>query len=124
MRTGTLSRVVTVAMLVVVVVFAVERVFDVHVPDGGIWPLRILVLVAAVVIAGIAYQRWSAGEFQAPRPLGAMIASLIGGASLASAVTSAPDGTVMGTGALAGVAVVALAFGVIVMDIDFRAERG
>lgn len=124
MGTGARSRVVTVALLVVAVVFLLDQVLEIDWPEGALWPLRIALLVAAVVVAGIAYTGWSGGEPAAPRPLVAMITSLIGGACLASAVTSADDGTVFGSGALGAVAVVAIAFGVIVFNLEAREGQG
>lgn len=124
MGTGARSRVVTVALLVVAVIFFLDQVLEVDWPEGALWPLRIALLVAAVAVAGIAYAGWSGGEPTAPRPLVAMITSLIGGACLASAVTSADDGTVFGSGALGAVAVVAIAFGVIVFNLEAREAKG
>ncbi len=124
MGTGARSRVVTVALLVVAVVFFLDQVLEIDWPEGALWPLRIALLVAAVAVAGIAYAGWSGGEPAAPRPLVAMVTSLIGGACLASAVTSADDGTVFGTGALGAVALVAIAFGVIVFNLEAREEKG
>lgn len=124
MGTGARSRVVTVALLVVAVIFFLDQVLEVDWPEGALWPLRIALLVAAVAVAGIAYAGWSGGEPAAPRPLVAMITSLIGGACLASAVTSADDGTVFGSGALGAVAVVAIAFGVIVFNLEAREGQG
>lgn len=124
MGTGARSRVVTVALLVVAVVFFLDQVLEIDWPEGALWPLRIALLVAAVAVAGVAYAAWSGGEPAAPRPLVAMITSLIGGACLASAVTSADDGTVFGSGALGAVAVVAIAFGVIVFNLQAREGQG
>ncbi len=124
MGTGARHRIMTVAMAVVAVVFFLDQVLEIDWPEGALWPLRIVLLLAAVVVAGIAYAGWSGGEPAAPRPLVAMITSLIGGACLASAVTSADDGTVFGSGALGAVAVVAIAFGVIVFNLEGREERG
>lgn len=124
MGTGARSRVLSAALLVVAVVFLVDQVLEVDWPEGALWPFRIVLLVAAVVVASIAYAGWSSGEPAAPRPLVAMITSLIGGACLASAVTSADDGTVFGSGALGAVAAVAIAFGVIVFNLEARENHG
>ncbi|WP_229054321.1 hypothetical protein [Aeromicrobium sp. Leaf350] len=124
MGTGARSRVLVVALLVVAVGFLLDQVLEIDWPEGALWPIRIVLLVAAVAVAGIAYAGWSSGEPAAPRPLVAMITSLIGGACLASAVTSAEDGTVFGSGALGAVAVVAIAFGVIVFNLEARETRG
>ncbi|MEG9227325.1 hypothetical protein [Aeromicrobium sp. Sec7.5] len=104
-------------------VYALDQLLTIEWPDDAVWPVRLVLLLAAAVIAGIAFQVWSTGLPQAPRPLAAMITSLIGGASLASAVTSGGDDTVFGSGALGAVSLVALAFGVIVLNIDGR-EQG
>lgn len=124
MGTGARGRVLTVALVVVAVVFLLDQVLEIDWPEGALWPLRIVLLLAAVAVAGIAYAGWSSGEPGAPRPLVAMITSLIGGACLASAVTSADDGTVFGSGALGAVAVVAIAFGVIVFNLEAREDHG
>ena len=115
--------IVSAALAVLAVVYALDQLLTVEWPGDAVWPLRLVLLLAAVVVAGIAFHTWSTGLPQAPRPLAAMITSLIGGASLASAVTSGGDDTVFGSGALAAVSLVALAFGVIVLNIDGR-EQG
>ncbi|MCK5892262.1 hypothetical protein [Aeromicrobium sp.] len=124
MGTGVRSRVLSVALLVVAVVFFLDQLLEIDWPEGALWPLRIVLLVAAVVVAGIAYAGWSAGEPAATRPLVAMITSLIGGACLASAVTSADDGTVFGSSSLASVAVVAITFGVVTFNLAARETPG
>ena len=115
--------VVSVALAVLTVVYALDQLLTIEWPDDAVWPLRLLLLLAAVVIAGIAFQAWSAGKPQELRPLTAMSTSLIGGASLASAATSGGSDTAFGSGALGAVSLVALAFGVIVLNIDGR-EKG
>ncbi len=115
--------VVSVALAVVAVVYTVDQLLAVEWPDDAVWPIRLVLLLAAVVIAGIAFQAWSAGKPQALRPLVAMITSLVGGASLASAATSGGDDMILGNGALGAMSLVALTFGVIVLNIDGR-ERG
>lgn len=124
MGTGARHRIVTVALIVVAFLFFLDQVLEIDWPEGALWPLRIVLLVEAVVVAGITYAGWSAGEPGAPRPLVAMITSLIGGACLASAVTSADDGTVFGSGALGAAAVAAIAFGVIVFNLEGRENHG
>lgn len=112
--------VVSVALAAPTVVYALDQLLTIKWPDDAVLPLRLVLLLAAAVIAGIAFQVWSTGLPQAPRPLAAMITSLIGGASLASAVTSGGDDMVFGSGALGAMSLVALAFGVIVLNIDGR----
>ncbi|MEG9227565.1 hypothetical protein [Aeromicrobium sp. Sec7.5] len=124
MGTGARNRILTVALIVVAFFFVLDQVLEIDWPEGALWPFRIVLLVAAVVVAGIAYAGWSGGEPAAPRPLVAMITSLIGGACLASAVTSADDGTIFGSGALGAVAVVATTFGVIVFNLEARENHG
>ncbi|GAA1743962.1 hypothetical protein GCM10009710_24960 [Aeromicrobium alkaliterrae] len=118
------TRIITAALVVVAAVYVADRLFEVEWPSGAVWPLRILLIVAAVLIAGIAYQLWSTGDPKSPRPIVAMVTSLIGGACLASAVTSAPDGTIVGTGLLGAVSLVALAFGATVLNIEARETNG
>lgn len=115
--------IVSAALAVLAVVYTLDQVLTIEWPSGAVWPLRLVLLLAAVVVAGIAFHAWSSGAPQAPRPLAAMITSLIGGASLASAVTSGGDDTVFGSGTLGAVSLVALAFGVIVLNIDGREQR-
>lgn len=115
--------IVSAALAVLAVIYTLDQVLTIEWPSDAVWPLRLVLLLAAVVIAGIAFQTWSTGVPQAPRPLAAMITSLVGGASLASAVTSGNDDMVFGGAALGAVSLVALAFGVIVLNIDGREQR-
>lgn len=84
--------------------------------------LRVLVAVAAVVVAGVVYHRWS----QAPTPhsIAAMVLGLLGGASLVSAVATASDGHVFGSDAMALVGTVALAAAVAVTQVGLAQEGG
>ena len=66
MGTGARHRIMTVAMAVVAVVFFLDQVLEIDWPEGALWPLRIVLLLAAVVVAGIAYAGWSGGEPAAP----------------------------------------------------------
>jgi hypothetical protein len=123
MRSAVGRSVLTVALVVVTIVFGLDRLLEVTWPAGSVWPVRLVLLLCAVVIAGIAYHRWSVGDSRAPQPIAAMVTALIGGASLASTVTSAPDGQIYGSGLLAAVSVVGLTFAVAVLNLQARENR-
>lgn len=56
--------------------------------------LRTLVVIAAVAVAGIAYQIFSTKPPRTPALIASIALGLIGGAIVASVTTSAPDGRV------------------------------
>lgn len=79
-----------VALVVAVVVFAVDLLSDI---DGGTRAgLRVVVIVAAIVVAGTFYQRWSIVPTRAvPHHVMAAL-GLIGGALVASSAFSTGAG--------------------------------
>jgi hypothetical protein len=87
-----------------------------HVDLGGALGLvKIVVLVAAVLVAALAFQAWS--HDSDAHSLSAMVISLLGGASLASAVTTATGDDLYGSGPMALVGTVAVVAAVTVAQI-------
>lgn len=121
MRGAVVSRsVVTVSLVVVAVAFGLDRFSDPDFPDGVRLLVQVLVVVAALAVAGISYNAWSTTRPQSPRLMGAMVTSLIGGAGLASAVTSAENGALFGGSQLPALGVVALTFAVVLLNSEAR----
>lgn len=91
------------AELVVLALYVTDVLGDVSWPDGLVLPGRVLLVVAALLVAGICYQAWAAETTEQRTPLvhAAAGASLVGGAALTSAVFSAPAGDLLGAHALA-----------------------
>ena len=76
---------------------------------------RIVVILAAVVVAIVAFQSWSHGS--TPHTISAMVLGLLGGASLASTVTTATDDGLYGSAPMALVGTVAVIASVLVAQI-------
>ena len=115
-------RIALLAELVVIAVLALDRVADVDWSQGSVPAVRGLLLVAAVVVAGICYQTWSTNPPRTPLVVSAAIVSLVGGAAFASSVTSAPHGEVLSNGPLPLVGLVALLFATIALTLESRAR--
>jgi hypothetical protein len=77
--------------------------------------VKIAVLVAAVLVAALAFQGWS--HDSNPHSLSAMVVSLLGGASLASTVTTATGDDLYGSGPMALVGTVAVIAAVTIAQI-------
>lgn len=103
------------AELVLLALYVTDVLGDAAWPDGFVVPGRVVVVVAAVVIAGICYQAWASVTSQQRTPLvhASAGASLIGGAALASAVTAAEAGRIFGAPALATLGTAALVAAVV-----------
>lgn len=103
------------AELVLLALYVTDVLADAAWPDGFVVPGRVIVVVAAVVVAGICYQAWATATAEQRTPLvhAAAGASLIGGAAIASAVTTAEAGRIFGTSALATLGTAALVAAVV-----------
>lgn len=110
-----------VGLAVVVVALGVDRVADVT--DGTATALGVLAIVGAVVVAAIAYQTFGSNPPRTPRIIAAVVASLLGGASLASAVTSAPDGAAVVDGPLPLVGAAGVLLATICLQLEAVARR-
>jgi hypothetical protein len=76
---------------------------------------KIAVVVAAVVVAALTFQGWS--HASTPHSLSAMIVALLGGASLASTVTTARGDDLYGSDPMALVGTVAVVAAVTIAQI-------
>lgn len=101
-----------------VVLWVLARPADVDWPDGSVPVVRAVLLVAAVIIAGICYQTWSTNPPRTALVVSAAVVSLVGGAAFASAVTSADHGEVLASGPISLVGVVALLFAVVALSLE------
>jgi hypothetical protein len=107
-------KIMSVAAAVVLVAYVVGGVADADFgSSAGL--VRILVVVAAVVVAIVTYQAWSHGS--TPHTISAMVVGLLGGASLASAVSTAIDHDLYGSEAMALVGTVAVVAAVTIAQI-------
>ncbi|REK73366.1 hypothetical protein DX116_07390 [Aeromicrobium endophyticum] len=77
--------------------------------------VKIAVLVAAVLVAALAFQGWS--HDSNPHSLSAMVVSLLGGASLASTVTTATGDDLYGSDPMALVGTMAVVAAVTIAQI-------
>lgn len=100
----------TIAGAVVLIAYVVDLVaadLSNQAAGGG----RAVVIIGAVICAGVIYQSWSVRTHHTPRDHAAVAAALLGGALAASSAFSAPVGQIFGSSltAAAGVAGLALA---------------
>lgn len=108
------------AELVVLALYVTDVLGDVTWPDGFVLPGRVLLVVAALLVAGLCYQAWAAATAEQRTPLvhAAAGASLVGGAALTSAVFSAPEGDLLGAHALATLGTAALVAAVVCHQVS------
>lgn len=77
--------------------------------------LRVLVALAAVVVAGVTYHRWSQGATR--HTTASMVLGLLGGASLVSSVATASGDRVFGSDPMALVGTVAIVAAVAITQV-------
>jgi peptidoglycan/LPS O-acetylase OafA/YrhL len=107
-------KIMSVAAAVVLVAYVVGGLADADLgSSAGI--VRIVVVIAAVLVAIVTYQHWSHGS--TPHTLSAMIVGLLGGASLASAVSTATGHDLYGSQPMALVGTVAVVAAVTIGQI-------
>lgn len=102
------------AAAVVLIAYVVAGLADADLGSSAGY-VRIAVVVAAVVVAIVAYSTWSHGN--TPHTLSAMVLGLLGGASLASTVSTAKTGDLYGSDPMALVGTVAIVAAVTVAQI-------
>lgn len=107
-------KVMSVAAAVVLIAYVVAGVADADLGSSAT-ALRILVIVAAAIVAIVAFSMWSHGN--TPHTLSAMVLGLLGGASLASAVSTAKGGDLYGSEPMALVGTLAIVAAVTVAQI-------
>lgn len=105
----------------VVAVYVMGVVIDLDAP-AAVVPLRIAVVVGALIIAATVYQAWSARPTTAS--LAGMLTALLGGACLASAAVSTQSGYVFASTPLATVGTVALIAAVVLGQVSQASVRG
>ena len=120
MKIGPGVVVLALAEMVLLVLYVADVLGDVAWPDGFVVVGRALVVVAALLVAGVCYQAWAAATPEQRTPLvhAAAGASLVGGAALASAVTSASDGRLLGAPALATLGTAAVVAAVVCRQVS------
>ncbi|MFT4188811.1 MAG: hypothetical protein QM621_09550 [Aeromicrobium sp.] len=108
-----------IAIVVVAVSWGVET-FGPAWPESAVLPVRIALIAATVVIAAIAYQTWTDDASREPLVISAMVASLLGGATLVSMTITAPDRSLLPHGWYATVGAVALLYATVAMTLASR----
>lgn len=110
MRGSRALAVATIAGAVVVIAYIVDLAAN-NLGKQAAGLGRAVVIVGAVVCAGVIYQSWSVRRQHAPRDHAAVAAALLGGALAASSAFSAPAGQIFGSSltAAGGVAGLVLA---------------
>ncbi|MEO6606320.1 MAG: hypothetical protein ABIN55_11945 [Aeromicrobium sp.] len=101
-----------VATFAVLAVFAADVVADVDWSEGTLPGLRLLVLAASALLAGLYYWHWESVKVRAPATHAAAALGLLGGALLVASVFGSGRGEAVFRGtvmAAAGMAAVALA---------------
>lgn len=108
-----------VAELVVLVLFAADVLGDTAWPDGLVVPLRLLLVVAAFAVAVAVYVAWSrvAAPDRTTLVHVAAAGGLLGGAAVASAVTTADAGRLLGSTPLATFGTIAIVVAVVAHQI-------
>lgn len=104
----------SVAAAIVLVAYVVGGIAGADLGDAA-GAVKIAVVVAAVVVAVIAFQSWSHGS--TPHTLSAMVVGLLGGASLASAVSTATGDKLYGSAPMALVGTMAVVAAVTITQI-------
>ena len=107
-------KVMSVAAAVVLIAYLLGGVAGVDLGSEAAL-VRLAVIAAAVIVAIVAYSTWSHGN--SPHTLSAMVLGLLGGASLASAVSTATGGDLYGSEPMALVGTVAIVAAVTVAQI-------
>lgn len=107
-------RIMSIAAAVVLAAYVVGGVAGVDL-GGARGLVKVAVLVAAVVVAGLAFQGWS--HHGTPHTLSAMVVALLGGASLASTVTTARGADLYGSDPMALVGTLAVVAAVTIAQI-------
>lgn len=113
-------RVMSVAAAVVLIAYVLTTIAGVDLGSSTSLA-RIVVLIAAAVVAIIAYATWSHGNTR--HTLSAMVLGLLGGASLASTVTTASAGDLYGSDPMALVGTLAIVAAVTVAQIGQTQNR-
>jgi hypothetical protein len=98
-------RIVSLAAAVVLVAYVVASVADADL-GGSATAVRVVVLAAAAVVAVVGFQSWS--HRSTPHTLSAMVIGLLGGASLASSITTSSGDALYGSEPMALVGTLAI----------------
>ncbi|MET0931230.1 MAG: hypothetical protein ABWX74_17045 [Aeromicrobium sp.] len=107
-------RIMSVAAAVVLIAYVVTALAGADLGSSAALA-RIAVLAAAAVVAIVAYQGWSHGN--TAHTLSAMVLGLLGGATLASTVTTAATGDLYGSDPMALVGTIAVVAAVTIAQI-------
>lgn len=107
-------RTMSVAAAVVLAAYVVGGLLDADL-GSALGFVKIGVVVAAVVVAGLAFQSWS--HDSSPHTLSAMIVSLLGGASTASTISTARGDDLYGSDPMALIGTLAVVAAVTIAQI-------
>ncbi|MEJ7635024.1 hypothetical protein [Aeromicrobium sp.] len=100
-----------IAGLIVLIAYGIDRVIGDGLARSVASAGRVVVVVGAVVCAGVLYQLWSVRKQHTGRDHAAVVAALLGGAFAASSSFSAPAGQIFGNSLTAAGGVAGLALG-------------
>jgi uncharacterized protein involved in response to NO len=107
--------------LVIVGTYVIDRFTDVDLSSGSRSTLKVLLVVGAALIAGSAYQAWSASPTSVN--LLATLLALLGGAALASTVVTANDVQIYRSGTMATLGTIGLVVAVAFAQVGLARYR-
>lgn len=116
------SAIVSLAEAVILVLLIVDRVLKPAWEGPALVAGRGAIVVAAVVVAGLAYHAWSSTEPRSSALTVAMVGGLVGGAAITAAIVDAPAGVLFGSLPLALLGLLGVVAGAVGMRIDARAR--
>jgi peptidoglycan/LPS O-acetylase OafA/YrhL len=111
-----------VGELVVLALVVLDVLVDLDWPDGALTWLRVLAVAAAAATAVVAFQVWSTSGRPTPPRTAGMAAGLVGGASIAAAVTGADGLRVFGDTAFAVIGAVGMMLAVVSIALGQSAD--
>lgn len=116
------SAIVSLAEAVILVLLIVDRVLEPTWEGAALVAARGAIVVAAVVVAGLAYHAWSSIEPRSSALTVAMVGGLVGGAAITAAIVGAPAGVLFGSLPLALLGLLGVVAAAVGMRIDARAR--
>ncbi|GAA2081577.1 hypothetical protein GCM10009821_22800 [Aeromicrobium halocynthiae] len=116
------SAIVSLAEAVILVLLIVDRVLEPAWEGPALVVARGAIVVAAVVVAGLAYHSWSSIEPRSGSLTVAMVGGLVGGAAITASIVGAPAGVLFGSLPLALLGLLGVVAGAVGMRIDARAR--
>ena len=113
MRGSRALQAATIAAAIVLIAYVIDLLADEDLSKVAAAAGRAVVIIGAVICAGVIYQLWSVRKQHTPRDHAAVVAALLGGALAASSAFSAPEGQIFGNSLTAAAGVAGLALGLV-----------